>query len=69
LPAADRVLVRMQGLAGTSAEPVELPLARTAEALARLRREAPPGSLGTVEQGPSFDGREVLQRLFRMFGQ
>lgn len=69
LPAADRALVRMQGLAGTSAEPVELPLAGTAEALARLRREAPPGSLGAVEQGPAFDGREALQRLFRMFGQ
>jgi hypothetical protein len=69
LPAADRVLIRMQGLVGTNAEPVELPLAGTAEALARLRREAPPGALGAIEQGPAFDGREVLQRLFRMFGQ
>jgi hypothetical protein len=68
LPAADRALVRMQGLAGTNAEPVELPLARTAEALARLRREAPPGSAGAVEP-PAFDGRELLQRLFRLFGQ
>jgi hypothetical protein len=68
LPAAERVLVRMQGLAGTNAEPVELPLARTAEALARLRREAPPGSLGDVEP-PAFDGRDLLQRLFRFFGQ
>ncbi len=68
LPAADRALVRMQGLAGTNAEPVELPLARTAEALARLRREAPPGSSEAAEP-PAFDGRELLQRLFRMFGQ
>jgi hypothetical protein len=68
LPAAERVLVRMQGLAGTNAEPVELPLARTAEALARLRREAPPGSLGSGEP-PASDGRDMLQRLFRMFGQ
>ncbi len=68
LPAADRALVRMQGLAGTNAEPVELPLARTAEALARLRREAPPGSAGAVEP-PALDGRELLQRLFRLFGQ
>ena len=68
LPAADRALVRMQGLAGTNAEPVELPLARTAEALARLRREAPPGALGAVEP-PAFDGRDVLQRLLRLFGQ
>ena len=60
----------MQGLAGTNAEPVELPLARTAEALARLRREAPPGTAAAVEPAPpAFDGREVLQRLFRFFGQ
>ena len=69
LPAADRALVRMQGLAGTDAEPVELPLARTAEALARFRREAPPGSLGAVEPAPVIDGRDLLQRLFRMLGQ
>ena len=68
LPGADRALVRMQGLAGTNAEPAELPLARTAEALARLRRESPPGSLEAVEP-PAFEGRELLQRLFRMFGQ
>lgn len=68
LPAADRALVRMQGLAGTNAEPVELPLARTSEALDRLRREAPPGSVGAVEP-PALDGRDVLQRLFRMLGQ
>ena len=68
LPAAERALVRMQGLAGTNAEPVELPLARTAEALARFRREAPPGSSGPVEP-PAFDGRDLLQRLFRMLGQ
>jgi hypothetical protein len=68
LPAADRVLVRMQGVAGTNAEPIELPLARTVEALDRLRREAPPGAIGSVEP-PASDGREMLQRLFRMFGQ
>lgn len=68
LPAADRVLVRMQGLAGTNAEPVELPLARTAEALARFRREAPPGSPGAAEP-PAFDARDALQRLFRLFNQ
>lgn len=68
LSTADRALVRMQGLAGTNAEPVELPLARTAEALARFRREAPPGSSGAAEP-PAFDGREALQRLFRLFNQ
>jgi len=68
LPAADRVLVRMQGLAGTNTEPVELPLDRTAEALARFRREAPPGSSGSAEP-PAFDGRDALQRLFRLFNQ
>lgn len=68
LPAAERVLVRMQGVAGTNAEPVELPLTRTAEALERLRREAPPGAVGQVPPSTS-DGRELLQRMFRMFGQ
>ncbi len=68
LPTAERALVRMQGLAGTNTEPVELPLARTAEALARFRREAPPGSAGPVEP-PAFDGRDLLGRLFRMLGQ
>lgn len=69
LPAADRALVRMQGPMGTTGEPAELPLSRTAEALARFRREAPPGSLGAVEPPPAFDGRDMFQRLFRMFGQ
>lgn len=68
LPAAERALVRMQGLAGTNAEPVELPLARTAEALARFRREAPPGSAAPAEP-PAFDGRDLLGRLLRLFGQ
>jgi len=68
LPAAERALVRMQGLAGTNAEPVELPLARTPEALARFRREAPPGSSGPAEP-PAFDGRDLLGRLLRLFGQ
>ena len=40
----------------------------TAEALARLRQEAPPGSLGTAEPPPRMDA-DMLQRLFRMFGQ
>ena len=61
LPNADRVLIRMQGLAGTNAEPVELPLAR-------LRREAPPGTAGAPEP-PAFDPRDLAQRLFRFFGQ
>jgi len=69
LPGAHRALVRMQGPVGTNAEPVELPLARTAEALARFRREAPPGSLGAVEPAPALDGRDIIQRLFRMMGQ
>lgn len=68
LVSAERVLIRMQGLAGAGAEPVELPLGRTAEALARLRREAPPGALGAAEP-PAAEGRDALQRLFRMFGQ
>jgi len=69
LPAADRALVRMQGPVGTTGEPVELPLARTAEALVRFRREALSGPVQAVEPPPVFGGRDVLQRLFRMFGQ
>ena len=69
LPAADRALVRMEGFAGTAAGTVELPLAGTAEAMVRLRREVPPGLPGRAEPPLGFDGRDALQRLFRMFGQ
>jgi hypothetical protein len=73
LPGADRVLVRMQGLGlgggggGTgAAEPVELRLSGTAEAIARFRRQAPPGA--TAPEPPGLDGRDLLGRLMRLLG-
>ncbi|MCB4822191.1 hypothetical protein [Roseicella aerolata] len=67
LLAADRALVRIVGGTGqaSTAEPTELRLAGTKDALARFAREAPPEP-GREPEG--FDGREMLQRLFRFFG-
>jgi hypothetical protein len=67
LLAAERALVRIVGGTGQSstAEPVELRLSGTKDALARFAREAPPEPNREPE---SFDGREMLQRLFRFFG-
>jgi hypothetical protein len=64
---ADRALVRIVGGTGASstAEPVELRLAGTRDALARFAREAPPGTAG---EAPGLDAREMLQRLLRFFG-
>lgn len=67
LPQADRVLVRMLGMAGSgspAAEPVELRLSGTAEALARYRQAVPPGA--AAPEQPALDGRELLQRLLRL---
>lgn len=67
LPQADRVLVRMQGMpGGSTAEPAELRLAGTRDALARFRREAPAGT--APAEPPGLDGRELLQRLMRLLG-
>lgn len=75
LPLADRVLVRMQGMLGTplgtplgggTAEPSELRLAGTNEALSRFRREVPAGTAPAEPSG--LDGRELLQRLLRLLG-
>lgn len=67
LPTADRALVRMTGLGGgTLTDPVELPLAGTREALARLRRDAPAGAAPPEPAG--MDARELLQRLQRLLG-
>jgi hypothetical protein len=68
LPRADRVLVRMLGISGgnSMAEPTELRLSNTAEALARYRREVPPGS--AAAEPPGLDARELLQRLRQFFG-
>jgi hypothetical protein len=67
LPQADRLLVRMLGMpGGGNAEPAELRLTGTSDALARFRRDAPPGT-GAAEP-PGLDGRELLQRLLRLLG-
>ncbi|PZP42946.1 MAG: hypothetical protein DI601_16695 [Azospirillum brasilense] len=67
LPSAERALVRIVGLVpeeSESAEPTELRLSRTGEALARFRARAPEGP-GTAEPSPGFDLREMLGRLMR----
>ncbi|MDT8331709.1 hypothetical protein RQ831_11640 [Roseomonas gilardii] len=67
LPSAERALVRIVGLVpeeSESAEPTELRLSRTGEALARFRARAPEGP-GTSEAAPGFDLREMLGRLMR----
>ena len=65
---ADRALVRMVGSggSGTAAEPVELRLSGTREAVARFAREAPPGS--APAESPGLDPREMVQKLLRLFG-
>lgn len=73
LPAADRVLVRMQGLGvgggGTAAEPVELRLSGTAAAIARYRQQVPPGSgAAATPDSPGLEGRELLGRIMRFLG-
>jgi hypothetical protein len=71
LVAADRALVRIVGGTGQSstAEPAELRLAGTKDALARFAREAPPDAARDSAREPEgLDGREMLQRLFRFFG-
>lgn len=59
LPSADRLLVRV----GASAEPTEIRLDRTREAMAGYRRQVPPGP--PVPEG--HDLGEMLNRLQRLF--
>ena len=68
LLAADRVLVRVigPGAGSTATEPVELRLAGTREAVGRFARQAPPEA--SAEAQPGLDGRELLRRLLRLFG-
>ena len=68
---ADRALLRLVGTGGGSstAEPTELRLAGTREAVARYARQAPREAQTAVEPPPGLDGRELLQRLFRLFAQ
>lgn len=69
LGSADRVLVRMVGLGagGDSAEPVELPLARTADALRRYRQFTP--ATPAPDDAPGISGREVMDRLRQLLGR
>ncbi|UFN48685.1 hypothetical protein LPC08_22170 [Roseomonas sp. OT10] len=69
LAAADRALVRMTGLLPgeqARAEPVELRLSRTGDALSRLRARLPQG-VATPPPAPGFDLRDLLGRLLRFF--
>jgi hypothetical protein len=68
LTAADRVLVRVTGPGGgaSTADPTELPLSATREAMARFRAQVPPGSQSS--EPSAFDPREMLQRLRGLFG-
>jgi len=68
LAAADRALARIVGATGASSttDPAELKLAGTREAIARLVKEAPPGTAGADPAG--LDAREIIQRLMRVLG-
>ena len=69
---AGQALVRMvgTGAGSTAAEPVELRLGGTRDAVARFARQAPrePGAALDSPPAPGFDARDILQRLFRLFG-
>ena len=66
--AADRLLVRVSSLGtgvGSTAEPTELRLERTRDAIAALRRQIPPGAQPPAPEGN--DLREILGRMLRLF--
>ncbi len=67
LATADRLLVRVSGLggAGGSAEPTEIRLERTREAMAAYRRQVPAGTAQPVPGGN--DLWELLGRMGRLF--
>jgi hypothetical protein len=67
LLAADRALVRVVGGSDESstADPTELRLAGTKDALARFAKEAPPNASAGPEP---LDARGLLQRLLRFLG-
>ncbi|SDC23867.1 hypothetical protein SAMN04487779_1001324 [Belnapia rosea] len=68
---ADRALLRLvgPGSGSSTADPVELRLSGTREAVARFARQAPREAMPTTEPPLGVDARELLQRLFRLFGQ
>ncbi len=67
LASATTVLVRMTGTGGGSAEPVELRLTGTAQALARYRQFTPPSP--AQDDAPGISGREAMDRLRQLFGR
>ena len=68
LAQADRALLRVVATGGGStAEPVELPLSRTREAMARFRQLVPPGSTPSPAP-PVLDPADLLQRFRQLFG-
>ena len=69
LAGAATALVRMTGMGagGSSAEPVELRLTGTAQALARYRQFTPPSP--AQEDTPGISGREAMDRLRQLFGR
>ncbi|MCW8087180.1 hypothetical protein [Sabulicella glaciei] len=69
LAGAARALIRMGGMgsgATPGAEPAELRLANTAQALERFRRQQPPGSAPPAPE-PGLDLRDILLRLRSFF--
>ena len=70
LPGASTVLVRMVGFGAGSdrAEPAELPLERTREALTRYRARVPEGSAPAAPTQSGLTLPELMQRFQRLFG-
>ncbi len=67
LAAAATALVRITGTGGGSAEPVELRLSGTAQAMARYRQFTPPSP--AQDDAPGISGREAMDRLRQLFGR
>ena len=67
LATATTALVRVTGMGGGTAEPLELRLSGTAQALARVRQFTPPGP--AQEDAPGISGREAMDRLRQLFGR
>lgn len=67
---APTALVRVVGFgAGTTgAEPVELRLERTRDALARYRQRIPEGTAPPVQSSPGLSLPELIGRMQRLFG-
>jgi hypothetical protein len=70
LPTAPTALVRMVGFGAGSdrAEPVELRLDRTRDALARYRARVPEGSVPPPAAAPGLSMQDMMLRLQRLFG-